>query len=94
MKTKTRNSKSGSAKTPRGRRRPAVWIWLDAKVVVVITLVVGIIGFLTHSPGTVVAANMAYARLVGVALLCYKHRLSIAEVVLEVGAIILRIFKS
>ena len=93
MKNKTSKSKSSPARTRHSSGSSDAWKWLNIVLVLLISFIAGIIGLITNSPSISVAANLVYVRLAGLALLCYKNRVAIVEIVLELGALVLRIFK-
>ena len=90
--TKNKSIKTGKQTANANKTKIVKWLGVILLLGVAVTL--GIIGYFAYSGGAVLLASCVFTRqIVHFALRCWEERVIIAELALEIGAVVMRILK-
>lgn len=90
----TKKKQTKTAKQTANASKVKIGKWLGATLLLSVASVLGMIGYFTYSGGAVLLASCVFAKqIVRFTLRCWEERFLIAELALEIGAVVMRILK-
>lgn len=96
MKNKIHKQKTNKSEKQIAKAQLAIIVkWVGVALLLAVAVILAMIGYASYSGGAVLLATsvVAFNKVVSVALRCWEHRLVIAEVVLDITSLLIRIFK-